>query len=104
MVVRSSKGLDLCFRRPMSALPEGLAGEARQSESRRRARGIVGANRAGFRITQIRADVAGTDGELMSYGSSGIVDPDGKVVQEASLQTADLLVVDFDRPPLTPLC
>jgi len=49
----------------------------------------------------IRADVAGTDGELMSYGCSGIVDPDGKVVQEANLQTADLLVADFDRPPLT---
>jgi predicted amidohydrolase len=47
----------------------------------------------------IRADVAGTNGELMSYGSSGIVDPDGEVVREANLQTADLLVADvIDRP------
>jgi 5-aminopentanamidase len=50
------------------------------------------------RIWVIRADVAGTNGELMSYGSSGIVDPNGKVVQEASLQTADLLVADVIDP------
>lgn len=31
------------------------------------------------RVWVIRADVAGANGELMSYGSSGIVDPDGKV-------------------------
>jgi predicted amidohydrolase len=46
----------------------------------------------------IRADVAGTNGELMSYGSSGIVDPDGKVVQKANLQTVDLLVADVTGP------
>jgi 5-aminopentanamidase len=43
----------------------------------------------------IRADVAGENGELMSYGSSGIVDPDGKVVHEANLKKADLLVADM---------
>ena len=46
----------------------------------------------------IRADVAGTNGELMSYGSSAIVDPDGKVIREANLQTADLLVADLEDP------
>jgi predicted amidohydrolase len=45
-------------------------------------------------VWMLRADVAGTNGELMSYGSSGIVDPDGKVVQKANLRTADLLVAD----------
>jgi predicted amidohydrolase len=49
-------------------------------------------------IWVIRADVAGTNGELMSYGSSGIVDPDGNIVQEANLQTADLLVADVLGP------
>ena len=46
------------------------------------------------RVWVIRADVAGENGELMSYGSSGIVDPDGKVVHEANLKKADLLVAD----------
>jgi predicted amidohydrolase len=47
----------------------------------------------------IRADVAGENGELMSYGSSGIVDPDGKVVQQASLRSTDLRVVDIETAP-----
>jgi predicted amidohydrolase len=46
------------------------------------------------RIWVIRADVAGQNGELMSYGSSGIVGPEGKVVQEARLQSNDTLVAD----------
>ena len=50
------------------------------------------------RVWMIRADVAGTNGELMSYGSSAIVGPDGKVIREANLQTADLLVADLEDP------
>jgi 5-aminopentanamidase len=48
----------------------------------------------------IRADVAGSNGELISLGSSGIVDPMGRVVQEATLQSTDLLIADIpdDRP------
>jgi 5-aminopentanamidase len=49
-------------------------------------------------IWVIRADVAGENGELMSYGSSGIVDPDGQVVQQAKLQSVDVLVADI-KPP-----
>ncbi|SPF56111.1 Nitrilase/cyanide hydratase and apolipoprotein N-acyltransferase [Candidatus Sulfopaludibacter sp. SbA4] len=51
------------------------------------------------RVWVIRADVAGENGELLSYGSSGIVDPDGKVVQQASLRTADFLVADIEATP-----
>jgi 5-aminopentanamidase len=47
------------------------------------------------RIWVVRADVAGDNGELMSWGSSGIVDPDGNVVQQATLQSTDLLVADI---------
>jgi 5-aminopentanamidase len=43
----------------------------------------------------IRADVAGSNGGLMSYGSSGIVDSTGRVVQEAALQCPDLLIADI---------
>jgi predicted amidohydrolase len=42
----------------------------------------------------IRADVAGTNGELMSDGSSEIVDPNGKIIREANRQKTDLLVAD----------
>ncbi|HUD98715.1 MAG TPA: carbon-nitrogen hydrolase family protein [Bryobacteraceae bacterium] len=55
------------------------------------------------RVWVIRSDVAGENGELMSYGSSEIVDPDGKVVQQASLRSTDFLVADIeillDRAP-----
>ena len=43
----------------------------------------------------IRADVAGRTGTLLSYGSSGIVDPDGMVVQSARRLSEDLLVADI---------
>jgi 5-aminopentanamidase len=47
----------------------------------------------------IRADVAGGNGELVSYGSSGIVDPDGRTVQSARQLTEDLLVTEIDTRP-----
>lgn len=48
------------------------------------------------RVWVIRADVAGRTGELVSYGSSGIVDPAGKVLQSARRLAEDLLVADID--------
>ena len=47
----------------------------------------------------IRADVAGRTDELVSYGSSGIVDPDGKVVQPARELSEDLIVAEIDTVP-----
>ena len=44
----------------------------------------------------IRADVAGRAGALVSHGSSGIVDPDGKVVQSARQLSADLVVAEIN--------
>jgi len=46
------------------------------------------------RVWVIRADVAGANRELISHGSSGIVDPNGKVIREANRRRADLLVAD----------
>jgi predicted amidohydrolase len=43
----------------------------------------------------IRADVAGRAGDLVSYGSSSIVEPDGTVLQSARRLTEDLLVADL---------
>jgi predicted amidohydrolase len=48
------------------------------------------------RISVIRADVAGRTENLVSYGSSGIVDRDGKLLQSAQELTEDLLVVELD--------
>jgi len=47
----------------------------------------------------IRADVAGRSGELLSCGSSGIVDPDGMVVESAKQFSEDLLVAEIDIAP-----
>jgi 5-aminopentanamidase len=43
----------------------------------------------------IRADVAGRTADLVSYGSSGVVDPDGTVLQSARRLTEDLLVAEL---------
>jgi 5-aminopentanamidase len=47
----------------------------------------------------VRADVAGRSESLISYGSSGIVDPDGVVLQTARQLTSDLLVADIQTAP-----
>jgi predicted amidohydrolase len=44
----------------------------------------------------VRADVAGCNDELVSYGSSGIVDPGGTVVRSARQLSEDLLVAEVD--------
>ena len=50
-------------------------------------------------VSVIRADVAGRTADLVSYGSSGIVDPEGTVLQSARRLTEDLLIVDLDTAP-----
>ena len=47
----------------------------------------------------IRADVAGSNGELVSHGSSGIVDPDGMVVQSARHLSHDSIVAEINTKP-----
>jgi predicted amidohydrolase len=43
----------------------------------------------------VRADVAGSGGELVSHGSAGIVDPDGNVVQAARRFGEGLVVAEI---------
>jgi predicted amidohydrolase len=47
-------------------------------------------------VSVIRADVAGRTECLVSYGSSGIVDPDGVVLRSARQLGADLIVADIE--------
>jgi predicted amidohydrolase len=84
----AGQGATALFIPTNNGLPEecaypGLVQEARASDFAR-----VAENR----FWVIRADVAGTNGELVSHGSSRIVDPDGKVVQDARPFCTDLLV------------
>ena len=47
----------------------------------------------------IRADVAGRTESLVSYGSSGIVDADGMVLQSARQLGPDLIVAEIKTAP-----
>jgi predicted amidohydrolase len=51
------------------------------------------------RVSIIRADVAGHMENLTSYGASGIVDPDGRVLQSARQLESDLLIADIETNP-----
>lgn len=63
----------------------GLPSERACSELVEEARNADIAKAVENTIWVIRADVAGQNGELRSYGSSGIVDPDGNVLRQAGL-------------------
>jgi len=47
-------------------------------------------------VPVVRADVAGLDGCFMSYGSSGVVNRDGRVLGTARALVADLVVANID--------
>lgn len=51
---------------------------------------------AKIRLPIVRADVAGSDGELVSHGCSGIVNGDGQVLGTARTLVADLVIADVD--------
>lgn len=50
-------------------------------------------------VSVIRADVAGSAGGLVSYGSSGIVGPDGTVLSTARRLGPDLIVAEIEAAP-----
>jgi predicted amidohydrolase len=47
------------------------------------------------RVSVIRADVAGRLPDFVSYGSSGIIDPDGQVIKTATSLKPELLVAEI---------
>jgi predicted amidohydrolase len=51
------------------------------------------------RVSVIRADVAGRTKSLVSYGSSGVVDPGGVVLRSARQLGPDLVVADIETAP-----
>jgi predicted amidohydrolase len=50
-------------------------------------------------VSVIRADVVGRTETLVSYGSSGIVDPDGMVLQSAPQLCPGLMVAEIETAP-----
>jgi predicted amidohydrolase len=46
-------------------------------------------------VAVVRADVAGRNGDFVSYGSSGIVGRDGRVLASARQLEPDLVVADI---------
>lgn len=50
-------------------------------------------------VSVIRADVAGRTERMVSYGSSGIVSPDGMVLRSARQLGTDLIVADIETEP-----
>jgi predicted amidohydrolase len=50
-------------------------------------------------VAVIRADVAGQTYSLLSYGSSEIVDRDGRVLQSARQMQSDLLMAEIKTTP-----
>jgi 5-aminopentanamidase len=89
--VMASKGATVLFVPSHNALKPGtgpeLIAEARQCDV-----DIATANR----MFVIRADVAGRAGDLTSFGATGIVSPDGTVLQEARQLGPDLLVAKIE--------
>jgi predicted amidohydrolase len=91
----AARGATALFVPTNNGLPPTKGGAGLIPESRRvdTARAIENS------MWVVRADVAGGAGELSSWGSSGIVDPDGTVVQTARELSEDLIVAEIDTAP-----
>ena len=80
----------------------GLPPEKADVALRVQARNVDIARAVDNTVSVIRADVAGRTENLISYGSSGIVDADGVVLASARELTEELLVADIETSPREP--
>lgn len=90
--IMSSKGAAALFVPTNNGLPPAKGGP----ELVNRARNCDIARAVENGVFVIRADVAGRTEGLESYGSSGIVGPDGTVLRTARQLVPDLLVADIE--------
>ena len=93
--VMAAKGAAALFVPANNGLPPTKAGP----ELVARARNCDIARAVENSVWVIRADVAGRTERLVSYGSSGIVDPDGMVLRSARQLGPDLIVADIKTAP-----
>lgn len=94
MAAQGATALFICTN---NALPSTIPGARVVAE----ARNVDIARAVENSMWVIRADVAGRKDELASYGSSEIIDPDGRVVQSARPLVEDLIVAEIDTAPPT---
>ncbi|HEX6733121.1 MAG TPA: carbon-nitrogen hydrolase family protein [Pyrinomonadaceae bacterium] len=87
----SDQGATALFIPTKNGLPLNRAYSELVSE----ARNVDITNAVENKLWIIRADVAGRTDELMSIGSSEIVDPEGRIVVAARELSEDLLVADL---------
>jgi predicted amidohydrolase len=91
----AARGAAALFIPTNNGLPPAKGGPKLVDEARRA--DIARATENGVFV--IRADVAGRAGDLISYGSSGIVDPDGNVLRSARQLVPDLVVAEIETAP-----
>jgi 5-aminopentanamidase len=97
----ASQGAAALFVPTNNGLPPGRAGPEISVEVRNEDVARATENR----VSVIRADVAGRTAELVSWGSSGIVAPDGRVLASAQPLTVGLLIAEIEttrRGPADP--
>ena len=87
----AAQGATALFIPTNNGLPNGRASLELNSAARRTDIALATENR----LWVIRADVAGRNRKLASFGCSEIVDPLGNVVQEAHLEQPGLLIADI---------
>lgn len=92
-----SRGATAFFIPTNNGMPPAKGGAELVAE----ARAIDIARAMEYRMPMVRADVAGQAGDLVSYGSSGIVGHDGRVLAVGQQLQADLLVAEIDGGPST---
>jgi predicted amidohydrolase len=93
--VMASRGAAALFVPTNNGMPPAKGGPELVAEAR--AGDIARARELG--VSVIRADVAGRTPDLVSYGSSGIVDRDGTVLGSARELDAELIVAEIDVTP-----
>lgn len=89
------QGATALFVPTNNGLPPGKAGPGLVDETRRGDIWLAAANRTWV----IRADITGSAGDLRSEGSSGMVSPDGVVLQTAQPFCTGILMTDIDGNP-----
>jgi predicted amidohydrolase len=94
--IMASKGAAALFVPTNNGLPPAKAGPELVAQ----ARSVDIARAIENGVWVIRADVAGRAGGLVSYGSSGIVSPDGAVLGSAPQLAPDIVVADIRAAPL----
>jgi predicted amidohydrolase len=94
----AARGADALFVPTNNGLRPSKGGPALVAEARAADVRLATAHH----LFAIRADVAGRAGHLVSYGSSAIVDPQGRLLRSAAPLESDLIVAEIsprsDRP------